>query len=56
MYSTYIYIYIHSTGLCGTVTHNIGWGCHSPNPREVHPIKGNFVFDLRDVVQERNLA
>ena len=54
-YSTYI----HYRSLClpsGTVIHSIGWGCHSPNPQKVSRFKGNFVFDLRAVLQERNLA
>jgi hypothetical protein len=36
----------------GRVVHYIGLNCQSPNPHTV--LNGNFVFDLRDIFQERD--
>jgi len=38
----------------GIIMHYKEWGCQSPNPRKYDILKGNFVFNLRDVFQERN--
>jgi len=38
----------------GVVIHCISMRLSTLNPQEIHCFDGNFVFDLRDVIQDRN--
>jgi hypothetical protein len=53
-YIQYLYILQVHMSTSGITIRYIGWGYQSPNPRKYSALNGSFVFDLRDVFQERN--